>query len=71
MEPTTITTMVMVAFAVGLITMTIRIYLGSWEIQAPHRASSDPNDSEIEAAVLEMRRQIEDYEERHRRFWKP
>ena len=68
MQPTTLTTMVMIAFALGLITMTIRIYLGSWETRAPHRASSAPYDAEIEAAVREMRQQIEDYEERHRRF---
>ena len=68
MQPTTITTMLMIAFAVGLITMTIRLYFGSWEPPPPRRASADSYDPDIEAAVREMRQQIEDYERRHRRF---
>ncbi len=68
MEPTTITTMLLIAFAVGLITMTIRLYFGSWEPRAPRRAPSPAYDPEIEAAVREMRQQIEDYEQRHRPF---
>ena len=68
MEPTTITTMLLIAFAVGLITMTVRLYFGSWEPPRPRRAPSDFYDPEIEAAVREMRQQIEDYERRHGRF---
>ena len=67
MQPTTITTMLLIAFAVGLITMTIRLYFGSWE-PPPRRAQNHPYDREIEAAVREMRQQIEDYEQRHRRL---
>ena len=68
MQPTTITTMLMIAFAVGLITMTIRLYFCDWEHPgAPPRAQR-AYDSDIEAAVLEMRQQIEDYEKRHHRF---
>ena len=40
MQPTTITTMLLITFAVGLITMTIRLYFGSWEPRAPRRAPS-------------------------------
>ena len=68
MEPTTITTMLLIAFAVGLITMTIRLYFGSWEPRAPRRAPNPGYDPAIEAAVREMRQQIEDYEQRHRPF---
>ena len=68
MQPTTITTMLLIAFAVGLITMTIRLYFGSWEPPRPRRAPTQPYDPQIEAAVLEMRQQIEDYEQRHRRL---
>ena len=68
MEPTTITTMLLIAFAVGLITMTIRLYFGSWEPRAPRRAPNPAYDPAIEAAVREMRQQIEDYEQRHRPF---
>ena len=68
MQPTTITTMLLIAFAVGLITMTIRLYFGSWEPHGPRRAPSYHYDPEIEAAVREMRQQIEDYERRHGRF---
>jgi hypothetical protein len=68
MQPTTITTMLLIAFAVGLITMTIRLYFGSWEPPGPRRAPSQPYDPAIEAAVREMRQQIEDYEQRQRRL---
>ena len=68
MQPTTITSMLLIAFAVGLITMTIRLYFCSWEPPAPRRAAGDIYDPEVEAAVREMRQQIEDYERRHRRF---
>ena len=68
MQPTTITTMLLITFGVGLITMTIRLYFGSWEPRAPRRAPSHSyDDPEIEAAVLEMRQQIEDYERHHGR----
>ena len=68
MQPTTITSMLLIAFAVGLITMTIRLYFGSWEPPATRRTSGDLSDPEVEAAVREMRQQIEDYERRHHRF---
>ena len=68
MQPTTITTMLLIAFALGLITMTIRLYFCDWDTRAPRRASTDSYDPDIEAAVREMRQQIEDYERRHRRF---
>ena len=68
MQPTTITTMLLIAFGVGLIAMTIRLYFGSWEPPRPRRAPTHPYDPQIEAAVREMRQQIEDYERRHRRF---
>ena len=68
MQPTTITTMLLIAFGVCLIAMTIRLYFGSWEPPRPRRAPTQPYDPQIEAAVREMRQQIDDYERRHGRF---
>ena len=63
MEPTTVTTLVMIALAAGLFALTIRAYFGSWEPQVrrpqpPHRYS----EAEIQAALEQMRRGIEAYE---------
>ena len=44
MQPTTITTMLLIAFGVGLIAMTIRLYFGSWEPPRPRRAPTHPYD---------------------------
>jgi hypothetical protein len=65
MEPTTVTTIVMVVFAVGLIAMGLRNLFGAWE-PIVRRAPVPDEEAEIQAAVRDMRRAIEDYERRQR-----
>jgi cytochrome c-type biogenesis protein CcmH/NrfG len=64
MAPTTVTTIALVAFALGLLALTAYAWLGSWEPLV--RRTSPRDDDEVETAVLEMRRSIEDYERRQR-----
>ena len=62
MEPTTVTTIVMVAFAIGVIIMGLRNLFGSWEPIVRRATPPQRSEAEIEAAVRQMRRAIEDYE---------
>jgi hypothetical protein len=62
MEPTTVTTIVMIIFAIGVITMGLRNLFGSWEPVVRRATPEQRTEAEIEAAVREMRRAIEDYE---------
>jgi hypothetical protein len=62
MEPTTVTTIVMIIFAVGVTSMGLRNLFGSWEPIVRRAAPEQRTEAEIEAAVREMRRAIEDYE---------
>jgi hypothetical protein len=64
MAPTTVTTIALVAFALGLLALTGYAWFGSWEPLV--RRTSPRDDDEVETAVLEMRRSIEDYERRQR-----
>ena len=54
MEPTTVTTMVLIIFAVCLITMTTGCTSGPGSRRPPR--AEQPSEPEIEAAVLKMRR---------------
>jgi hypothetical protein len=65
MEPTTVTTIVMVAFAAGMIIVGLRNLFGAWE-PIIRRAPVSDEEAEIQAAVRDMRRSIEDYERRQR-----
>jgi hypothetical protein len=62
MEPTTVTTIVMIIFAVGVISMGLRNLFGSWEPIVRRATPEQRTKAEIEAAVRQMRRAIEDYE---------
>ena len=62
MEPTTVTTIVMIMFAVGVISMALRNLFGSWEPVVRRATPEQRTQAEIEAAVRQMRRAIEDYE---------
>ncbi len=66
MEPTTVTTIVMIIFAICVITMGLRNLFGSWEPIVRRATPEQRTDAEIEAAVREMRRAIEDYERSNR-----
>ena len=65
MEPTTVTSIVMIVFAVGMIIMGLRNLFGAWEPIVRRSPVSD-EEAEIQAAVRDMRRAIEDYERRQR-----
>jgi hypothetical protein len=62
MEPTTVTTIVMILFAIGVISMALRNLFGSWEPVVRRATPEQRTEAEIEAAVRKMRRAIEDYE---------
>ena len=62
MEPTTVTTIVMIIFATAVIAMGLRNLFGSWEPVVRRAVPEQRTEAEIEAAVLQMRRAIEDYE---------
>jgi hypothetical protein len=62
MESTTITTIVMILFAVAVISMGLRNLLGSWDEPIIRRTPEQRAQAEIEAAVRQMRRAIEAYE---------
>ena len=65
MAPTTVTTIFLVLFALGVLALSAYTWLGSWELQVRRPAPQRQHDPEIEAAVRQMRRSIEDYERRH------
>ena len=62
MEPTTVTTIVMIIFAIGVISMALRNLFGSWEPIVRRATPEQRTQAEVEAAVRQMRRAIEDYE---------
>ena len=62
MEPTPVTTIVMILFAIGVISMGVRNLFGSWEPIVRRATPEQRTEAEIEAAVRQMRRAIEDYE---------
>ena len=64
MAPTTVTTIALVVFALGLLAMASYAWFGSW--QPVVRRITPGAEDDIESAVLEMRRSIEDYERRQR-----
>lgn len=65
MAPTTVTTIVLVMFALGVLALTAYAWLGSWNLAVP-RPSPVRDSDEIEAAVVQMRRSIEEYERNQR-----
>ena len=60
MAPTTLTTIVMILFAIGLLILTGYCYLGSW--QPVVRRVPQHSEAEIEAAMRQMRKAIDEYE---------
>jgi hypothetical protein len=65
MEPTTVTSIVMIAFAIGIIGVGLRNLFGAWEPIVRRTPVSD-EEAEIQAAVREMRRAINEYERQQR-----
>ena len=65
MPATTITTIVLIAFALGILALTFRAYFGSWEPRTPQHLSQARRQAEIDLAVRELRQEIGDYERRN------
>lgn len=67
MAPTTITTVVMIVFALFLLSWATRDLFGSWEPQPRRLTPHQQLEAEFQVAVSEMRRAIEEYERGERR----
>jgi len=68
MEPTTITTIFMILFAIGMITWALYCWFSDWQPEVRRYPSEEEQlEAEIQAAVRQMRQAIDDYErgERH------
>jgi type II secretory pathway component PulM len=59
--PTTLTTLVMILFGIGLLILTAYCYLGSWQ-PVVRRVPQRHTEAEIQAAVQQMRQAIDAYE---------
>jgi hypothetical protein len=69
MEPTTITTICMILFAVGMIAWTSYLWFSDWQpVVRRYLSPEEQMEAEIQAAVRQMRRAIEDYERGDRRL---
>lgn len=65
MEPTTVTSIVMVVFAAALVFVGLRNLFGAWE-PIVRRTPVPDEEAEIQAAIFQMRRAIADYERQQR-----
>jgi hypothetical protein len=68
MEPTTITTICMILFAVGVTSWALYCWFSDWQPVVRRYVSPDElTEAEIQAALRQMRQAIDDYErgERH------
>lgn len=66
MQPTTVTTLVLIAMAIGILALTARAYFGSWETRTPQTALRDKQRAQVELEVRRLRREISEYERRNR-----
>jgi hypothetical protein len=62
MEPTTVTTIFMIMFAIGVISLAVSCWFGDWDAAIRTLTPEQRTGREIETAVLELRRAIRDYE---------
>ena len=63
MEPTTITTIFMILFAIGVTSRAIYCWCSDWQPVVRRALSPEERlEAEIQAAVRRMRQAIEDYE---------
>jgi hypothetical protein len=66
LEPTTVTTIFMVLFAIGVITWTLYLWFSDWQPAVRRYLTEDEREAEIQAAVRQMRQAIADYERDNR-----
>ena len=63
MEPTTITTIFMILFAIGVTGWAVYCWLSDWQpVVRRYLTPEERLEEEIQAAVQQMRQAIEDYE---------
>ena len=62
MAPTTVTTIVMILFALFVLTWAGYTWFGSWQPEVRRSTAEERLEAEYEIAVREMRRAIDDYE---------
>ena len=68
MEPTTITTICLILFGVGMTSWALYLWFSDWQPEARRYGSpEEQTEAEIQEALRQMRQAIEDYErgERH------
>jgi hypothetical protein len=68
LEPTTVTTIFMILFAIGMITWTIYLWFSDWQPVVRRYLTEEEREAEIQAAVRQMRQAIADYERGERRL---
>jgi hypothetical protein len=69
MEPTTITTIVMILFAIGVTSWALYCWFSDWQPAVRRYLSPEQRlEAEIQAAVRQMRQAIADYERGERRL---
>ena len=66
LEPTTVTTIFMILFAIGVITWTLYLWFSDWQPAVRRYLTEDEREAEIQAAVRQMRQAIADYERDNR-----
>jgi hypothetical protein len=66
LEPTTVTTIFMILFAIGVITWTLYLWFSDWQPVVRRYLTEDEREAEIQAAVRQMRQAIADYERDNR-----
>lgn len=66
MAPTTVTTLFMIVAALAILALTAYAYLGSWNLAVPRPAPVPDFEAEYDAAVVQMRQAIVDYEQGRR-----
>ena len=66
LELTTVTTIFMILFAIGVITWTIYLWFSDWQPVVRRYLTEDEREAEIQAAVRQMRQAIADYERDNR-----
>ena len=70
MAPTTLTTIVMIAFAVGVLSLSAYTWFGSWQPVVRRATAEEELESEYREAVREMRQALERYERGEQPLWR-
>jgi hypothetical protein len=66
LEPTTVTTIFMILFALTIIAWTLYLWFSDWQPVVRRYLTEEEREAEIQAAVRQMRQAIADYERDNR-----